>query len=105
VQCGGHKVAHLQVVCACDDLYRRIAAHVHLAHYHMVGIRMGDDLQNFSHDDVFYVVGLALVGFHLAAAHGHAVGKFLGSAFKFGELFRPVHRHFHGLYTPLFRIV
>ena len=105
VQCGGHKVAHLQVVCACDDLYRRIAAHVHLAHYHMVGIRMGDDLQNFAHDDVFYAVGLALVGFHLAAAHGHAVGKFLGSAFKFGELFRPVHRHFHGLYTPLFRIV
>ena len=100
MQRSGHEVTHLQILRARDDLHRIFRAHIHLAHHHMVGIRMRNDLQYFADDDVFDGVGLAFISFHLAAAHGHAIGKFLRGAGEIGEFSRPVDRHFHLSHTP-----
>ena len=72
VQRGGHKVAHLEVRRAGDDLQRGGLAHLHLADDHVVGVRVGHDGLDAADDDVLDRVGGALIALHLAAGHGDA---------------------------------
>ena len=91
VQRHGHKVAHLEVGRAGDDLQRSSLPHFHLADDHVVGVRMGHDGLNAADDHVFHRVGGVFVALHLAAGHGEPVGHLLGGAVKIGEFLRPVH--------------
>ena len=62
----------------CDNLYRRILPHIHLADHQLVRIRMALHGENLSHYDFFKVFVKMGVPFHLGSGQGHGIRIFLG---------------------------
>ena len=75
VERDGHHVADLLVLCASDDLQRRITAHIDLTDPHVVGVRVAHHLHDAACDDAADAVVQVRERLHLRAGEGHCLGK------------------------------
>ena len=75
--CHGYQIALMDVLGAGDDLHGSVAAHVHLANPHMIGVGVAHHGQNLAHDHVFDLRVQPLPGFHLLTEDGQGLHEFL----------------------------
>ncbi len=71
----GHKIAHMDVPCACADLHRLFSPGVYLCHEHMVGIGVLFYRENAPDPDVSDFAAQILRDLYLRAGNGHRLGK------------------------------
>jgi hypothetical protein len=85
----GHKVAHVDVPRAGDDLQGRGLAHVDKGDEHVVGIRVLFDGEDLAHHDVLYLGAQVLGGLLLGAGQGHGLGKVAVAGVHLNEFVEP----------------
>ena len=87
-----HQIPRVDVPGAGDDLHRLSLAHIHLAHPHVVGVRValhGEDLSRHNIGDLGPPV---LGGLHLGPGEGHGLGKIFIRGVHRDELLEPFAR-------------